>query len=112
VKDVASVHKTLWPDETGKQPLLNIALLTGQYVPAEAPKQVETLGVKSFHESIAAKTEKKREVTWKSRDRHPAPGPTSEPVPELSTAEIAAQEKRQKKAEYREMCRNWRWRLK
>jgi hypothetical protein len=104
VKDVASVHKTLWSDETGKQPLLNIALLTGQYQPTEAPKQVEALEVKSSHESIAAKTEKKREVTWESRDRAPA----LDRVPQPTPAEIAAQVRRQKEADYREKCRNRR----
>jgi hypothetical protein len=29
VKDVASVHKTPWPDETGNKPLFNIGILTG-----------------------------------------------------------------------------------
>jgi hypothetical protein len=30
VKDVASVHRTLWPDETGNKPLLSIGILTGE----------------------------------------------------------------------------------
>ena len=30
VKDVASVHKTLWPEETGNKPLLSIGILTGE----------------------------------------------------------------------------------
>jgi hypothetical protein len=30
VKDVASIHKTLWPDETANKPILNIGTLTGK----------------------------------------------------------------------------------
>jgi hypothetical protein len=30
VKDVSSVHKTLWPDETGNKPLLCLGILTGE----------------------------------------------------------------------------------
>jgi hypothetical protein len=30
VKDVASIHKTLWLDETGNKPILNIGTLTGK----------------------------------------------------------------------------------
>jgi len=33
VKDVAGVHKTLWPAENQHQPILNIAFLTGQRSP-------------------------------------------------------------------------------
>jgi len=102
VRDVAAIGSTLWPEDHNKRGILNLAVLTGQYVPA--PKQVEALEVESSRESVAAKTE----VTLESRDTDPAPGPTSEPVPELSPAEIAAQEKRQKEAEYREKCRDWR----
>ena len=29
VKDVAGVHKTLWPEENQREPSLNFALLTG-----------------------------------------------------------------------------------
>ena len=29
VKDVAHVHKTLWPEETGNKPLLSVGILTG-----------------------------------------------------------------------------------
>src|SRR5262249_25526641 len=64
VKDVAGVHKTLWPTDHNDRGILNLAVLTGQYVPTEAPKQVEALEVEASHESIAAKTEKKRGVTW------------------------------------------------
>jgi hypothetical protein len=102
VRDVAAISSTLWPEDHNDRGILNLAVLTGQYVPA--PKQVEALEVESSHESVAAKTE----VTLESRDTDPALGPTSEPVPELSPAEIAAQEKRQKEAEYRERCRDWR----
>ena len=28
MKDVASIHETLWPDETGKKSILNIGILT------------------------------------------------------------------------------------
>jgi hypothetical protein len=62
VRNVAAVHSSLWPEETGNKPLLSIGILTGQYQPTEAPKQVEAREVESPHESIAAKTEKK-EVT-------------------------------------------------
>jgi hypothetical protein len=30
VKHIASVHQTLWPDETGNKPLLSIGILTGK----------------------------------------------------------------------------------
>src|SRR5262249_15616760 len=105
VRDVAAVHSSLWPDEPGDKPLLCIELLTGQDRPTKAPKQVEALEVESSHESIAAKAEKKREVTWESRDRAPA---LDDLVPQPTPAEIAAQVKRQKEADYREKCRHWR----
>jgi hypothetical protein len=33
VKGVASVHKTLWPEENQREPILNLAILTGQIQP-------------------------------------------------------------------------------
>jgi hypothetical protein len=33
VKDVASVHKTLWPEENQREQILDIGLLTGQWHP-------------------------------------------------------------------------------
>jgi len=36
VKDVADVHKTLWPAENQPQPILNIAFLTGAQRPRRA----------------------------------------------------------------------------
>jgi hypothetical protein len=36
VKDVAGVHKTLWPDQSETKPILNVAILTG----AERPERV------------------------------------------------------------------------
>jgi hypothetical protein len=33
VKDVAAVHKTLWPEENQREPILNLAILTGQIRP-------------------------------------------------------------------------------
>jgi hypothetical protein len=104
VRDVAAIGSTLWPEDHNERSILNVAVLTGQYVPAEAPKQVDALEVEGCHQSVAAKIE----VTLESRDTDQALGSTSEPVRELSTAEIAAQEKRQKEAEYRERCRHWR----
>jgi hypothetical protein len=98
VKDVASVHRTLWPNESTQEKMnLQIGILTGA-IPVVGWRK------ESSHESVAAKTE----VTLESRDSDRAPGPTSEPVPELSPAQIAAQEKRQKEGEYRERCRDWR----
>jgi hypothetical protein len=65
---------------------------------------VKALEAESPHQPIAAKTEKKREVTWENRDRVPA----LDPVPQPTPVEIAAQVKRQKEADYRERCRHWR----
>jgi hypothetical protein len=104
VRDVAAIRSNLWPEDHNERGLLNLAILTGQYVPAKAPKQVEALEVENVHESVAAKTEKKREVTWESRDTRPA----LDPVPQPTPVEIAAQVKRQKEGEYRERCRHWR----
>jgi hypothetical protein len=33
VKDVANVHRTLWPEENQREPILNLAVLTGQIRP-------------------------------------------------------------------------------
>jgi hypothetical protein len=33
VKDVAGVHKTLWPDQPETKPILNLAILTGEFQP-------------------------------------------------------------------------------
>ena len=37
VKDVADVHKTLWPEENQREPILNLAILTGQVKPRAIP---------------------------------------------------------------------------
>jgi hypothetical protein len=37
VKDVADVHKTLWPDDHNDRGILNIAVLTGQIQPRPIP---------------------------------------------------------------------------
>jgi hypothetical protein len=37
VKDVADVHKTLWPAENQRETILNLAVLTGQYQPLDKP---------------------------------------------------------------------------
>jgi hypothetical protein len=36
VKDVAGVHKTLWPEENQREPILNLAILTGEFQPRRA----------------------------------------------------------------------------
>jgi hypothetical protein len=101
VRDVASIGATLWPAEQNRSNILNVAILTGARVP-ERSKPADVIitspGIpeRVTDESRAAKTE----VTLGSRDMDPAPGPTP--------AQIAAQEKRQKEAEYRERCRHWR----
>jgi hypothetical protein len=104
VRDVSQVHSTLWPHEQTANNILNVALLTGAYRPRRIieEKQVEALEVQSPIEPVAAKTEQKTELTCQNRD--PAPALEPEPTP----AEIAAQARRQKEAQYREMCRNWR----
>jgi hypothetical protein len=33
VKDVAGVHKTLWPEEDRREEIINLAIVTGQFVP-------------------------------------------------------------------------------
>jgi hypothetical protein len=37
VKDVASVHGTLWPEENQREPILNLAILTGQIQLRDSP---------------------------------------------------------------------------
>jgi len=37
VKDVASVHKTLWPAENQRETILNFAVLTGEIQPRAIP---------------------------------------------------------------------------
>jgi hypothetical protein len=37
VKDVASVHKTPWPEENQHEPILNLAILTGQIQLQDSP---------------------------------------------------------------------------
>jgi hypothetical protein len=37
VKDVASVHKTLWPEEPQNNQILNIGILTGQIAVIDQP---------------------------------------------------------------------------
>ena len=40
VKDVADVHKTLWPAENQRETILNLAVLTGDYQPLDhKPKE-------------------------------------------------------------------------
>jgi hypothetical protein len=42
VKDLADVHKTLWPDQQETKPILNLAVLTGEYQPHRIPPIDET----------------------------------------------------------------------
>jgi hypothetical protein len=44
VKDVASVHKTLWPEENQREPILNLAILTGQIQLEDSPRMTEAAG--------------------------------------------------------------------
>jgi hypothetical protein len=37
VKNVADVHKTLWPEENQREPILNLAVLTGQIQLRDSP---------------------------------------------------------------------------
>jgi hypothetical protein len=37
VRDVADVHKTLWPEENQRETILNLAVLTGQVTPLTIP---------------------------------------------------------------------------
>jgi hypothetical protein len=41
VKDVASVHKTLWPEENQREPILNLAILTGQIQLEDSPRMMK-----------------------------------------------------------------------
>ena len=41
VKDVASVHKTLWPEEDQREPILNLAILTGQIQLEDSPRTMK-----------------------------------------------------------------------
>jgi hypothetical protein len=41
VKDVASVHKTLWPEENQREPILNLAILTGQIQLQDSPRMIK-----------------------------------------------------------------------
>jgi hypothetical protein len=35
VKDVASVHGTLWPEEERREPIINLAIVTGEFQPLD-----------------------------------------------------------------------------
>jgi hypothetical protein len=49
VKDVASVHKTLWPGENQREPILNLAILTGQIQLRDSPRMMKaaTIGIEA-----------------------------------------------------------------
>jgi hypothetical protein len=103
VRDVAGVHKTLWPEEQKHEQILNLAILTG----AQQPRRVLDRDQNAMDEnqvevqrSPQLPDRASNEVTLESRKRESAPAPTP--------AEIAAQVKRQKEADYRERCRHWR----
>ena len=42
VKDVAGVHKTLWPEQSETKPILNLAILTGQIQPRKIRQNDES----------------------------------------------------------------------
>jgi hypothetical protein len=44
VKDVADVHRTLWPEENQREPILNLAILTGQIQLEDSPRMTEAAG--------------------------------------------------------------------
>jgi hypothetical protein len=103
VRDVAGVHKTLWPEEQKHEQILNVTILTGAERPRRAfsyERNATNENQVEVQESPQLPDRASNEVTLESRKREPAPAPTP--------AEVAAQEKRQKEAEYRETCRNWR----
>jgi hypothetical protein len=52
VKDVASVHGTLWPEESGTKQILNIGILTGEIPVYDAKTGLDIKG-KSFAENMA-----------------------------------------------------------
>jgi hypothetical protein len=41
VKDVASVHRTLWTEENQREPILNLAILTGQIQLEDSPRMMK-----------------------------------------------------------------------
>ena len=46
VKDVASVHKTLWPEENQREPILNLAVLTGQIQLEDSPRMMKATKIR------------------------------------------------------------------
>jgi hypothetical protein len=42
VKDVAGVHKTLWPQENQREPIPNLAVIIGAYQPRDIPPDDES----------------------------------------------------------------------
>jgi hypothetical protein len=41
VRDVAGVHKTLWPEEDGREQIVNLAVVTGEFVPPSAKPEFD-----------------------------------------------------------------------
>jgi hypothetical protein len=59
VRDVAGVHRTLWPDQPENSSILNLAVLTGEYRPKAIPPG-ENGHVPEVWEKVEDKEEAKR----------------------------------------------------
>jgi hypothetical protein len=117
VKDVASVHKTLWPEENQREPILNLAVLTGEFKPqrvkpafdAETGKivnddQEEEIS-KELPSPVIEENEKVIDASGSANDCD-ATNPIRLSPPKPDNARVSAEHP--SRSAYRERCMYWR----
>ena len=119
VKDVASVHKTLWPEENQREPILNLAVLTGEFIPplvkpvfdAQTGEEVVSdPGGRKSKELPSPVIEKNEKVPGASSPAMDCDSPNAT-KPTISRAPASADalaEDDPARSAYRERCMYWR----
>jgi hypothetical protein len=117
VRDVAGVHRTLWPEENPREPILNLAVLTGEFKPqrvkpvfdAETGKivnddQEEEIS-KELPSPVIEENEKVIDASGSANDCD-ATNPIRLSPPKPDNARVSAEHP--SRSAYRERCMYWR----
>ena len=115
MKDVASVHKTLWPEENQREQILNLAILTGAEpvervsCTEECDKELKPAKVKELPSPVIEKNEKVPGASSPAMDCDSpnATNPTISRAPASANARPSAGDDSARSA-YREKCMYWR----
>jgi hypothetical protein len=113
VKDVAGVHKTLWPDQPGaREEIVNLAIVTGAFRPLPVNPQYDA----ATGEAVSEEKEERRRITQNQSQSPPLPanpaiekGATIEDHACVTVGEKLDGERRSAaRLAYEERCVHWR----